>query len=215
MIFVRSNLFSHKCAYPSMDLYFAVKSRITILLLIGTILTSMVLSVVTTNPVQAETGKGKDIFKVILTIFGVDKSRGDVVAIGAVNNGEASKVKFLKINAFLAPSNLTTLSPSTINPAAGSDIIEYVATFPNVTVDAGEEYKACVLPVKVLELVCKIGNNSPASRPEFVDLSLNATGGIDQVTIEEGNSEDDAEGDDEDGGGDGDDEISPSVPSTG
>jgi hypothetical protein len=215
MIFVRSNLFSHKCAYPSMDLYFAVKSRITILLLIGTILTSMVLSVVTTNPVQAETGKGKDIFKVILTIFGVDKSRGDVVAIVAVNNGEASKVKFLDINAFLAPSNFTTLSPSTINPAAGSDIIEYVATFPNVTVDAGEEYKACVLPVKDLELTCKIGNNSPASRPEFVDLSLNATGGIEQVTIEEGDSEDDAEGDDEDGGGDGDDEISPSVPSTG
>ena len=193
-----------------MDLYFAVKRRITILLLIGTILTSMVLSVVTTNPVHAETGKGKDIFKVILTIFGVDKSRGDVVAIVAVNNGEASKVKFLDINAFLAPSNLTTLSPSTINPAAGSDIIEYVATFPNVTVDAGEEYKACVLPVKDLELICKIGNNSPASRPEFVDLSLNATGGIEQVTIEEGNSEDDAEGDDEDGGGDGDDEISPS-----
>ena len=215
MIFVRSNLFSHRCAYSSMDLYFAVKSRITILLLIGTILTSMVLSVVTTNPVQAETGKGKDIFKVILTIFGIDKSRGDVVAIVAVNNGEASKVKFLDINAFLAPSNLTTLSPSTINPAAGSDIIEYVATFPNVTVDAGEEYKACVLPVKDLELTCKIGNNSPASRPEFVDLSLNATGGIEQVTIEEGDSEDDAEGDDEDGGGDGDDEISPSVPSTG
>jgi hypothetical protein len=196
-------------------LYFEVKSRISVLLLIGTILTSMVLSVVTTNPVQAQTGKGKDIFKVILTIFGVDKSRGDVVAIVAVNNGEASKVKFLKINAFLAPSNLTTLSPSTINPAAGSDIIEYVATFPNVTVDAGEEYKACVLPVKDLELTCKIGNNSPASRPEFVDLSLNATGGIEQVTIEEGDSEDDAEGDDEDGGGDGDDEISPSVPSTG
>ena len=215
MIFVRSNLFSHKCAYSYMDLYFAVKSRFTILLLIGTILTSMVLSVVTTNPVQAETGKGKDIFKVILTIFGVDKSRGDVVAIVAVNNGEVSKVKFLDINAFLAPSNLTTLSPSTINPAAGSDIIEYVATFPNVTVDAGEEYKACVLPVKDLELIWKIGNNSPASRPEFVDLSLNATGGIEQVTIEEGDSEDDAEGDDEDGGGDGDDEISPSVPSTG
>ena len=198
-----------------MDLYFAVKSRITILLLIGAILTSMVLSVVTTNPVQAETGKGEDVFKVIMTIFGVDKSRGDVVAIVAVNNGEASKVKFLDTDLLLATSsNLTTLAPSTTNPAAGSDIIEYVATFPNVTVDAGEEYKACVLPVKDLELNCKIGNNSPASRPEFVDLSLNATDGIEQVTIEEGDSEDDADGDDGDGG-DGDDEISPSEPSTG
>ena len=178
----------------------------------------MVLSVVTTNPVQAETGKGEDVFKVIMTIFGVDKSRGDVVAIVAVNNGEASKVKFLDTDLLLATSsNLTTLAPSTTNPAAGSDIIEYVATFPNVTVDAGEEYKACVLPVKDLELTCKIGNNSPASRPEFVDLSLNATGGIEQVTIEEGDSEDNADGDDWDGGdgGDGDDEISPSVPSTG
>jgi hypothetical protein len=207
MIFVRSNLFSHRCAYSSMDLYFAVKSRITILLLIGTILTSMVLSVVTTNPVQAETGKGKDIFKVILTIFGIDKSRGDVVAIVAVNNGEASKVKFLDINAFLAPSNLTTLSPSTINPAAGSDIIEYVATFPNVTVDAGEEYKACVLPVKDLEMICTIGNNSPASRPEFVDLSLNATSDIERVS-EEGDDSGDEDNEEE---GD----SSPGVPPAG
>lgn len=30
-----------------------------------------------TNPIQAETGKGEDIFKVIMTIFGVDKSKGD------------------------------------------------------------------------------------------------------------------------------------------
>ena len=198
-----------------MDLYFAVKNRITLLLLIGTILASTVHTVVTANPVQAETGKGEDIFKVIMTIFGVDKSRGDVVAIVAVNNGEASKVKFLDTDLLLATSsNLTTLAPSTTNPAAGSDIIEYVATFPNVTVDAGEEYKACVLPVKDLELNCKIGNNSPASRPEFVDLSLNATDGIEQVTIEEGDNEDDADGDDGDGG-DGDDEISPSEPSTG
>jgi len=53
------------------------------------------------------------------TIFGVDKSRGDVVAIVAVNNGEASKVKFLGTDPLLATSsNLTTLGPSTINPAA-------------------------------------------------------------------------------------------------
>jgi hypothetical protein len=30
-----------------------------------------------------------------MTIFGVDKSKGDVVAIVTVNNGEASKVRFL------------------------------------------------------------------------------------------------------------------------
>ena len=46
------------------------------------------------------------------------------------------------------------------------------------------------MTTKDLELVCKTGNNSPASRPEFVDLSLNATAGIEPLsTEEEGNSE--------------------------
>jgi hypothetical protein len=44
------------------------------------------------NTVLAETGQG-DIFKVIMTIFGVDKSIGDMVAIITVNN-EASKPNF-------------------------------------------------------------------------------------------------------------------------
>ena len=163
----------------------SIYSRISIWLFLGAVVTSMG---VTANPVQAETGKVEDFFKVILTIFGIGKSK-DVIAMVTVNNGEASKVKFLDTNAFLAPSNLTTLAPST-NPAAGLDIIEYVATYPNVTVDAGEEYKACVLPVKDLELICTTGNNSPASRPEFVDLSLNAASDIEQLSTEGGDSGD-------------------------
>jgi hypothetical protein len=111
---------------------------------------------------HAETGQGDDVFRVIMTIFGVDRSRGDVVAIVTVNNGEASKVRFLDSDT-----------------AASGGIIEYVATFPNVTVNAAEPYEACVLPVKTLEPICTTGNNSPASRPEFVDISLNATTGRD------------------------------------
>ena len=181
-------------------IFMNIKSRINILL-IGAVVTSMG---VAAHSVQAETGEGEDIFKVILTIFGLDKSKGDVVAIVTVNNGEASKVKFLDTD---APSNLTTLSPSTTNPAAGSDIIEYVATFPNITVDAGEEYKACVLPVKDLEMICTNGNNSPASRPEFVDLSLNATSAIEQLSTGDGDSSD--EDNEEDG------DLSPDIPPTG
>jgi len=115
---------------------------------------------------NAETGKGADIFKVIMTIFGVDSSKGDVVAIVTVNNGEASKVKFLKADApYVIPLN-------TNESEFGSHFVEYVATFPNVTVNAGAEYKACVLTVKDLELLCKTGQNSPADRPEFIDISL-------------------------------------------
>ena len=125
-------------------------------------------------PIQAETGKGEDIFRLILTIFGADKSKGDVVAIVTANNGETSKLKFLETDALLTSSNLNSSTPSTTNPVSGG-IIEYVATFPNVTVNTGAEYKACVMTTKSLELTCTTGNNSPAARPEFVDISLNAT----------------------------------------
>jgi hypothetical protein len=166
-------------------------NNIKILLFVGAILLTS--AIITTSPAQAETGKGKDIFKVIMTIFGADKSKGDLVALVTVNNGEASKVKFLDTDA-LSSSTLSTSAPSATNPAAGLDIIEYVATFPNVTVNAGDEYDACVMTTKDLEPICTTGNNSPANRPEFVDLSLNATSEIDQAIQQEENSEN--EGDD-------------------
>src|ERR671918_2688309 len=91
----------------------------------------------TINPVQAESGKGADIFKVIMTIFGVDKSKGDLIAVVTVNNGEASKVKMFESKAFPSLStNLSSAAPSTVNPPTAG-IIEYVATFPNVTVNSG------------------------------------------------------------------------------
>ena len=137
------------------SIFMNIGNNSIVLLFIGAILTNFVI----VQQTHAETGQGDDIFRVIMTIFGVDKSRGDVVALVTVNNGEASKVRFLDSDM-----------------AAGSGgIIEYVATFPNVTVNAGEQYQACVLPVKTLEPICTTGNNSPAARPEFVDISLNAT----------------------------------------
>jgi hypothetical protein len=124
------------------------------------------------NLINAETGKGADVFKVILTVFGVENTKGDVVAIATVNNGEASKVKFLETEGFRpVSSNLTSLT-MTPNPGSSAGILEYVATFPNVTVDSGAEYKACVMTTMSLELLCKTGHNSPASRPEFVDINL-------------------------------------------
>ena len=53
-------------------------------------------------------------------------------------------------------------------------LIEYVATFPNVTVNTGDEYKTCVLPMKTLKIKCVEGTNSLAKRAEVVDLSLNS-----------------------------------------
>jgi hypothetical protein len=72
-------------------------------------------------------------------------------------------------------------------PGAEGGLIEYVATFPNVTVNAGDEYEACILPVKNLDLICSTGQNSPASRPEFIDMSLNATSEVEQAIQQEEN----------------------------
>ena len=129
------------------------------------------------NSVRAETGSGTDIFRVIVTILGADKdSTGDVVALVTVN--DHSRVKLFNLGDNSTTDDLFS-GVDTSNSSSGSDnqnkIIEYVATFPNVTVNAGDEYKTCVLPLKTLKIMCVEGTNSPGKRPEVVDLSLNAT----------------------------------------
>src|SRR5688500_15363295 len=59
-------------------IFMYINERNAILLLVGAILTT---SFITAQLVQGETGKGRDVFKVIMTIFAADKSKGDVVAI--------------------------------------------------------------------------------------------------------------------------------------
>jgi hypothetical protein len=52
-----------------------------------------------------------------------------------------------------------------------------------------------VLPLRNLDadsMICTIGHNSPAARPEFVDLSLNAT-----TTAAADTSKEEEEGDEE------------------
>ena len=83
---------------------------------------------VSINLAYAETGTGTDIFKVIMSVFGVEESKGDVVALVTINNQE-SKVKFFDASG-------SELVP--MNASGGSGhILEYVATFPNVTCKFG------------------------------------------------------------------------------
>lgn len=120
---------------------------------------------------EAETGIGSDLFKVVLTIIGADKPKtGDVVAIVTVN--DHAKVKFFELKSPDLISNPSNTSEPSSTETTDEKIIEYVATFPNVTVNSGDSYNACVLPLKSLKIVCSEGHNSPAKRPEFVDISL-------------------------------------------
>jgi hypothetical protein len=179
--------------------------NIAVLLFMGLALTSTLYTATKTHPVRAETGKGVDVFKVITTIFGVDETKGDVVAVVTAKN-EAAKVRLFDASGpEVVPLNASE---------GGGHFIEYVATFPNVTVNSGDPYKACIFTVKDLELLCKSGNNSPAARPEFVDLSLNTTRGeVEQVDEGEGNSDED-DGADETDETDEENNVSPEIPLT-
>jgi hypothetical protein len=110
----------------------------------------------TTLPVEK-----KDIFKVIMTVQGLNHNTGDIVTIVSVN-GE-SRVK-------LFDDSKTYIHSVKADGTGG--IVEYVATFPNMTVKNGDTYKACALTIKDSNLICETGTNSPALRPEFKDLYL-------------------------------------------
>jgi hypothetical protein len=169
-----------------------IRDGMTVMSLLAVIITSLVVSGITAYPVQAETGQGTDIFKVIMTIFGVDESNGDVIAVVTAKD-EAARVKlFDALGPEVVPLNASE---------GGGHLIEYVATFPNLTINSGEGYKACISTVKDLELICKTGNNSPASRPEFVDLTLNDSGS------EEDDVEQPVAANEDNGNGEGEDNV--------
>ena len=110
---------------------------------------------------STEPDKKNDIFKVIMTVQGLDHNSGDIVTIVSVN-GE-SRVK-------LFDDSMTYIHSIKADGTGG--LIEYIATFPNMTVNSGDEYKVCALTIKDSNLICETGTNSPALRPEFKDLYL-------------------------------------------
>lgn len=109
---------------------------------------------------STETESKKGIFKVIMTVQGLDHNSGDIVTIVSVN-GESRVKLFDDSKTYIHSVNATD---------GTGGIIEYVATFPNMTVNVGDEYKVCALTIDDSNLMCQTGNDSPASRPEFVDL---------------------------------------------
>jgi hypothetical protein len=137
------------------------------ILLLGFVVATVILNA--PNALAQTTGspatEKKDIFKVIMTVQGLNHNTGDVVTIVSVN-GE-SRVKLFDDSKTYIQS---------INAAGAGGIVEYVATFPNTTVKTGDVYKACALIIKDSNLICETGTNSPALRPEFKDLYLQEEG---------------------------------------
>lgn len=104
---------------------------------------------------EAETGIGKDVFKVIVSLFGISNSTKDIVTI--VNVVDQTKVKVYNAE-----------DPET----EGLDRVSYTITFPNLAVDDGDPYNVCTVSVDHFKLNCEEGSNSPLNRPEFVDIDV-------------------------------------------
>ncbi|MDW0179025.1 MAG: hypothetical protein QOK80_10540, partial [Nitrososphaeraceae archaeon] len=128
--------------------YYVVKSAIITSLIVAMILTNVSLNA----KVSAESGVGKDVFKVVVSLFGITNSTKDIVTL--VNVKDQTKIKMFNAE-----------NPET----EGEDKVSYVITFQNLSVDDGEPYNVCTVNVADFKLNCKDGNNSPLNRPEFVD----------------------------------------------
>lgn len=112
-----------------------------------------------TVKVSAETGVGKDVFKVVVTLFGITNSTKDITTL--VNVKDQTKVKVFNAE----------------NPESEvNDTISYTMTFPDLQVNDGDPYTVCTVSSEDFELNCMEGNNSPFTRPEFVDINV-AEGG--------------------------------------
>lgn len=148
------------------------------------IVTSFIFTIVLVNAnllakATAETGVGKDVFKVIVTLFDITNSTKDITTI--VNVKDQTKVKVFNAE----------------NPESEvEDKVSYTMTFPNLTVNDGDPYNVCTVSAEDFELNCIEGNNSPLNRPEFVDIDVAGggsvvAGGSSEGDQEEGSNEED------------------------
>ena len=113
---------------------------------------SFLLGNVASSRVMAESGVGKDVFKIVVSLYGITDSTKDVITIA--NVGDQTKVK------------LYNAGNST------SDKVSYVFAFPGLEVQDGEPYNVCTMSTDNFNLKCEHGQNSPFSRPEFVDINV-------------------------------------------
>ena len=126
--------------------------------------TSLIVAILFTNvnlfaKATAESGVGKDVFKVIVTLYGITNSTKDITTL--VNVKDQTKVKVFNAE----------------NPESQvEDKVSYTMTFPNLTVNDGDPYTVCTVSVEDFELNCREGNNSPLNRPEFVDINVSGGG---------------------------------------
>jgi hypothetical protein len=158
----------------------ATKNRpAAIIIVIAIIITMSVQNSLHVGYAQTMTVKEKkDVFKVIVTLFGVEPTTGNIVTFVTIDN--MSNVKAFDAAKYYIPIDTTESSNHTINATYGSSnsiegsgIVELNLAFPNATsIKSGDEYRACSIVLKDLRMACETGVNTPALRAENVDMHL-------------------------------------------
>ena len=133
-----------------------LKKRLSVLALVAAL---VLLTLDSTNPIQAQETKVNDELAVVVTLYGVNNTTGNVVTFVSTNNNNTKG----------AILNATELD---LKDGSNDGVVDVVLSFPNVTITTGEQFRACNMVLKDLSLVCETGHNSPSPRAEYVDLVL-------------------------------------------
>ena len=160
----------------------ATKNRpVAIITVIAIIITMSVQSSLNVGYAQTTSVKEKeDVFKVIVTLFGIEPTTGNIVTFVTIDN--MSNVKAFDAAKYYIPIDTTESSNHTINATYGSSngiegngIVELNLAFPNATsIKSGDEFRVCSMVLKDLRMTCETGTNTPALRAENVDMYLDS-----------------------------------------
>ena len=112
------------------------------------------------NDSFAETGVSKGVFKVVVSIYGIEDKTGDITAIVTLDGH--SRVKTFYLNR----ENRTNNNSSSLN------VLRFTAAFPNVVSKSGDNYKACVIKLVDMRQYCNEGKISPKKGAVFIGISL-------------------------------------------
>ncbi|MGB9168134.1 MAG: hypothetical protein WCB31_04315 [Nitrososphaeraceae archaeon] len=130
------------------------KFVVTILLSFVLIALTTAIMTTTNDNINVDAQTKENSFDVILTLFGVNKNTGDVITFSSSEN-----ITHFKI-----------FDP--YEELAYGDTSEVLFNFNGTEVNAGDTFTTCILTIKDISVICKNGENSPAKRPEIVDINL-------------------------------------------
>ena len=130
--------------------------KFVVTILFSFVLIALTTAIMTTtnDNINVDAQTKENSFDVILTLFGVNKNTGDVITFSSSEN-----ITHFKI--FDPYDELTY-----------GDTSEVSFNFNGTEVNSGDTFTTCILTIKDISVICKNGENSPAKRPEIVDINL-------------------------------------------